>query len=387
MNSNEQQNPPQTIYLDNAATTKPSETVIEAALELLSENYGNPSSPHHIGIEAKTALSKARSRIAKALNADDDEITFTSGGTEANNLAIRGVCEAQPDKKHLIISEVEHPSVYRVCRILKRKGYQLTKIPVSMDGSIDVSLLTESLDDSTALVSMMMVNNETGTILPIQRVVEIVKSSHPSIPVHTDAIQAFGKIPVNVMELGVDLLTISAHKIRGPKGTGALYVKKGLDVLPIVFGGEQENGLRSGTEAMPLIPAFGVAAEEAQAYQKTFASEVSLLRDELIARLRELRGIIVNSDGTGAPHIVNFSAPEKDIDALISSLSERGFCISRGAACKSNHAHGPSMLMSFGLSAEVADSALRVSFSVENTMDEIALFCSCFEELLRDPSL
>lgn len=372
------------IYFDNAATTRPSKAAIAALNDALLNNFGNPSSSHFMGDKARTLLEGARQEVAEALGARADEIYFTSGGTEANNLALQGVCEASPQRRQIIISAVEHPAVYKTCRFLKKKGYQIYKVPVALDGSIDEDYLAHTLSDNTALVSMMLVNNETGAIFPLKKVVDIVKSYREDIPVHTDAVQALGKIPIDVRNLGVDLLTVSSHKIQGPKGAGALFVKEGTKIFPLVFGGDQERGLRPGTEAIPTICAFGKAAYEAKTNLPLFIKQTEALKSHLMQSLEGFSGAVLNSEIQGVSHIVNFSLPEKNPDDVLAYMSEQGICISRGAACKSNHKHGPSMLMSFGLDAQRADSALRISFSHENTEAEVVRFIEVLAGYLND---
>lgn len=370
------------IYFDNAATTRPSDAALKAFGEVAEVNYGNSSSLHHLGRRAKGVLDDARCKVAGSIGATLDEVVFTSGGTEADNLAIQGVCARHPDKKRVVISAVEHPAIYKTCRMLKKNGYEIVKVPVRIDGSIDEDSLRSAIDQNTALVSFMMVNNETGTVFPIQRIVDLVKTENASVPVHTDAVQALGKAPLDVEALGVDLLTLSAHKIQGIKGCGALYVRKGTELYPTQFGGGQEDGLRSGTEAVPLIAAFGVAAHEAAAGVGLFEEKLRPMQKTLLEELGGIEGVIVNSDGNGVPHIVNISVPSLDASEMIEQLSKRGICISRGAACKSNHENGPSMLMSFGLPVEVADTALRISLSRDNTESEIERFIEELRTLL-----
>lgn len=371
------------IYFDNAATTRPSEAAIAILNDTLLNTFGNPSSSHFMGHRTHMLLEEARQEVAEALGSSTEEMYFTSGGTEANNLALQGVCEASPQRRQVIISAVEHPAVYKACRFLKKKGYQILKVPVALDGSIDEDFLAHALSDNTALVSMMLVNNETGTVFPLKKVVDIVKSYREDIPVHADAVQALGKIPVDVRDLGVDLLTVSAHKIHGVKGAGALFVKEGTKIFPLVFGGDQEKGLRPGTEAIPAICAFGKAAREAKANLPAFIEQTEALKSQLMQSLEGFPAAVLNSGMQGASHIVNFSLPEEDPDGVLAYMSEQGICISRGAACKSNHKHGPSMLMSFGFDAQRADSALRVSFSHESTATEIERFVEALSGYLN----
>ena len=371
----------QTIYFDNAATTKPCPEAVEAFMQTV-EHFGNPSSAHTVGARAAEMLIRARTQVAFAIGAQPDEITFTSGGTEADNLAIRGACDANKQARKVIISAVEHPAVYRVCRYLKKQGYEIVKIACSMDGFINEEQLLRAVDEQTALVSFMMVNNETGTIFPIKRIAQLVKEKCPTTLVHTDAVQALGKFTINVADLGVDMLTLSAHKVGGFKGAGALYVRSGVEIYPLVFGGGQEAGLRSGTEATPALCAFGAAAKAAAANIDTFQKNAAAIKARIVAGLGELDGCVINSAPNGSPSILNFTALGHDAATLLAALSERGICISKGAACKTNHKNGPSMLMSFGLEVARADNALRLSFGVQNTLDEADIFLAHLREIL-----
>ncbi|MCD7866253.1 MAG: cysteine desulfurase [Clostridiales bacterium] len=369
------------IYFDNAATTKPSEAAI-ASFFKTAACFGNPSSEHFLGREAAAMMETAREQIASAIDADSSEIVFTSGGTEANNLAIQGVCEANRGANEIIISAAEHPSVYRICRILKKRGYRISKINCGLDGSFDERALKNAVTDRTILVSFMTVNNETGTVFPISEITKIVKTINPQTLVHTDAVQAFGKTDISVRKSGIDLMTISAHKIHGLKGAGALYIKKGTPVYPLQFGGGQENGLRSGTEALPAICAFGTAAEHAIQNIRFSYKQVKTVRQIILTGLNEFENVAVNSAPDNFPYILNFSVREKNADEILRAFSNRGICISKGAACKANHTHGPSMLMSFGIDTALADNALRLSFCKDNTPEEAKRFLDAAETIL-----
>ncbi|MCD7982173.1 MAG: cysteine desulfurase [Clostridiales bacterium] len=370
------------IYFDNAATTKPCEAAISSFLTA-SECFGNPSSAHFFGREAAELMEKARKQVASAVDADSSEIIFTSGGTEANNLAIQGVCEANREANEIIISAVEHPSVFRVCRILRKKGWRITKINCGLDGSFDRRALQDAVTDRTALVSFMTVNNETGTVFPISEITGSVKDRNPNTLVHTDAVQAFGKTEVSVRESGADLMTLSAHKIHGLKGAGALYIKKGTPIFPVQFGGDQESGMRSGTEAIPAICAFGAVAELAAQNIKHSYDQIKEVHRAVLTGLTEFKNVVIHSAPNASPYILNFSVRDRKADEILRAFSERGICISRGAACKANHAHGPSMLMSFGIDTALADNALRLSFCEENTLEEVKRFLDTAEIILK----
>ncbi|MCC8029899.1 MAG: cysteine desulfurase [Lachnospiraceae bacterium] len=373
---------PDFIYFDNAATTEPCEAAMSSFLKAAA-CFGNPSSAHFLGRESAALLKTARRQTADALGADSSEIIFTSGGTEANNLAIQGVCEAGRDTNEIIISAVEHPSVFRVCRILRKKGWRIIKINCGLDGSYDEKALKEAVSDRTALVSFMTINNETGSVFPVSEIVKTVKNINPHTLVHTDAVQAFGKADISVRDSGVDLLSVSAHKIHGLKGAGALYIKKGTPVYPIQFGGDQESGMRSGTEALPAICALGAAAETAARHIRDSYKYIQTIQQSILTGLGAFDNVVINSAPGASPYILNFSVREKNADEILSAFSERGICISKGAACKANHAHGPSMLMSFGIETELADNALRLSFCENNTPEEADRFLEAARRIIR----
>jgi cysteine desulfurase len=309
--------------------------------------------------------------VAAALGANPSEIFFTSGGTEADNLAVFGVCSAREKPgMNIVTTAVEHAAVTKAVRIWRRHGYTVTYVPIK-GGELDLDCLDNAVNEQTALVSVMLVNNEMGTIFPVRRVREIIDRKGSQALLHTDAVQAFGKIPFSPESLGADLISLSAHKIHGIKGSGALYVKKGTKLFALQFGGGQEQGLRPGTESTPLIAAFGTAARLASLSQTTTAAHLTTLRDYCLERLRTLPQVVINS-GNGAPHIVNFSLPGSDSRDTVSYLSEHGLYVSDGAACKSNYGpHGPHVLQSYGLVEELMHSAIRVSFCADNTREEV----------------
>jgi cysteine desulfurase len=362
------------IYFDNAATTRPCGEAISAAVQLMSDNYGNPSSPHRLGANAKETLETSRRAIADAMGADADEIVFTSGGTEANNLAIFGTCSKRRGIGQAIVTTaVEHASVTKAIRNWKRQGFTVAYTPIN-DGELDLNYLTNAIDEQTILVSVMMVNNEVGTIFPIRKIREILDAKGSTALLHCDAVQGFGKIPFNAHDLGADLITVSAHKIHGVKVSVALYVKRGTDIHALQFGGYQENGLRSGTESTPLIAAFGAAVMVTFADLPGNIARLEKLRDYLIDALAvEVPVAVLNSNKNGAPHIVNFSLPGFNSDEIIRTLSDRGIYLSNKAACKSTSGtrRSPHALEAYGLADELVWSAFRVSFSIDNTTAEI----------------
>ena len=360
------------IYLDNSATTRPYPQVTDKVIQMLTEKYGNPSSLHHLGVESKLEVQIARQSIADALGAAPDEIYFTSGGTESDNLAITGACSANSRHGNRIVTTVaEHAAVTKTIRNLKRQGWAVEYIPAP-GGRLDLAALKNAIDEQTVLVSVMMVNNETGCLFPINEVKRIMSQKSSPALLHCDAVQGFGKLPFRAAGIGADLISISAHKTHGVKGAGALYVKNGAKIYPIMFGGGQEKGLRSGTESSPLIAAFGEAARITFANLHKNILRMTELRDYCLEAITDqLPRAIINSNKQGAPHIVNFSLPGIHNEKIVHFLDGKGIYISSGAACKSNHTRGPSVLESLGLSRALADSALRVSFSPMNTADDI----------------
>lgn len=374
------------IYLDNSATTRPCPEAAAKALQMMTVNYGNPSSGHALGQAARAALAEARALTAEALGAAAAEITFTSGGTEANNLAVFGACSLAVSRgrgRKIVTTAVEHPSVTKAVRFWKRRGWQVAYIPAP-GGRLDLAALEEAVDRQTALVTVMLVNNEIGALFPVREVRRLIGVRRASALLHTDAVQALGKIAFSPEELGVDLATVSAHKIHGLKGAGALYVRRGMQMHALHFGGGQECGLRPGTEALPAIAAFGAAARLASARLETAAAHMAALRDHclrlLAARLPAAR---INSGRTGAPHIVNFSLPGIASAETVQYLSAKGIYVSDGAACRSNHpGKGPQVLESFGLSSAEMYSAIRVSFCAENTAAEVEALIAALVEFI-----
>ena len=363
------------VYLDNAATTKPYPEAAAKAAEIMSLGWGNPSSEYEFGVQAKREIAKSREIIANTLGAQPKEIYFTSGGTESDNLAILGTCTAGAGR-HVVTTAVEHSAVAKTVRNLRREhGFEADYIPLK-NGGLDLELLDRAVTDKTALVSVMLVGNEVGTIFPIAEVSRIVKRKNPKVLLHCDAVQGFGKIPFMVDELGVDLLSISAHKIRGIQGAGALYVKAGTPVFARQFGGGQERGLRSGTESVPLIAAFGEATRITFVRMGDSIARMTTVRDYCIAELRRyFNGIRILSDEACAPHIVSFTLPGIDAQETVRRLGAQGICISNGAACKSNEPPNPDKreqaLASYGLTDAQIRSTLRVSLCAENTCEDI----------------
>lgn len=353
-------------YLDNSATTQVSEASAQKALELMREKFGNPSSLHSFGFEAEKELDSAREKIAELIGAKENEILFTSGGTEANNLALMGAAEAKKRAgKKIVTTAIEHSSVLDTLKHLESMGFEVVFVSPKNKQSFDIKDFEEAIDENTILVSVMLVNNETGLMPPIKRIQGIINRKAPKALFHIDAVQALGKENVNVTALKCDLLSISSHKIHGPKGVGALYIRKGVRILPRTFGGKQENSLRPGTEALPLIGAFAVAAQEVDVFKNK--EKISALNLKLRQKLADLDDIIINSPEDASPYILNFSALGIRSETMLHHLASNGVYVSSGSACsKGGKSH---VLEALNLSADEADSAIRVSFS-KNTTDE-----------------
>ena len=355
-------------YLDNSATTQVSNTAAQKALDIMCNIYGNPSSLHTMGIEAEKELETARSIIAKTIGCECDELFFTSGGTEANNTAILGTVKALKRRGNKIVtSAIEHSSIMESMAYLENEGFQVTYLPPDENGVIPMDKIKEAVDDKTILVSVMMANNEVGSINDIAKIRKIVTAKKSPALIHTDAVQAFGKLNIKVKKLDVDLMTISSHKIHGPKGVGALYIKKGKRILPIHFGGEQEKKIRPGTEALPLIGAFGVAVSELE-IDKNYQL-VQELNDYAKAKLSSIDSVTLNSKDNALPYILNISVKGIRSETMLHHLAQNNVYVSSGSACaKGKPSH---VLSAMGVSRDSADSALRISFSKLNTKDDI----------------
>lgn len=365
------------VYLDNSATTKPYKEVIEIMIKYMQTYYGNPSSLHSMGLEAERAIKEARKIIANSIRAKDEEIYFTSGGTEADNMAIFGAVQSRSRRGNKIItSKIEHPAVLETCKKLEAIGFKVEYIPVDHDGIIDLSALREALDDKTILISVMQINNELGSIQPIKEIAEMKsdaeKKLKTEILLHTDAVQSFGKLPINVKDCGIDLMSISGHKIHGPKGIGVLYIRKGLNIKPYLYGGGQERGLRSGTENVPAIAGFGAAVE---LYMKNFEKRIETIRtvrNYLEKRIcSEIRDIRINSPKDGSPAILNVSFIGVRGEVLLHTLEQSSIYVSTGSACSSKKRGQSHVLEAIGLSNTEIEGAIRFSFSEFNTIDEM----------------
>ena len=367
------------IYLDNAATTKPCEEAVKAAMAAMTEYYGNPSSLHRAGLDAQLAVDGARKIIADTIGADPSCLYFTSGATESNNLALRGASAAYGRKaKRIVISAVEHASVEETAADLEKKGFEVTRVSPREDGRFYAADFINACGEDVCLISMMYVNNETGYVLPVKETFAMVKRKYPHIITHTDCVQAYMKLPVKASTLSADLISLSGHKVHGGKGVGALYIKKGVRVLPVVTGGKQEKGIRSGTESVPMICAFGAAVEKLAPTINDRWERVSALRTYLLGRLAEIDNISVNSPDDGSPYVVNISAEGKRSEIMLHFLESKGIYVSSGSACSKGQQSG--VLGQFGIMGKRADSALRISMSAETTESELDGFVAALAE-------
>jgi len=359
------------IYVDNNATTKVAPEVLQEMLHYFSEFYGNPSSMHSFGGQVGLKLKEARAKIANLIGAEPDEIIFTSCGTESDSTAIRAAIISNPDKKHIITSRVEHPAVKNLCEYLSKKGYRVTFVPVDREGRLDLDFLYRNLSDDTAIVSIMWANNETGVIFPIEEIVRVVKER--GIVFHTDAVQAVGKVPVDVRKVEADMLSISGHKIHAPKGVGALYIRKGTKYSPFLIGGHQEKGRRGGTENVASIIGLGKAGELAIDNIGKESVRVKYLRDKLENEiLKHIPNSMVNGDiEHRLPNTTSISFEFVEGEAILLMMDELGICASSGSACTSGSLEPSHVLRSMGVPFTAAHGSIRFSLSVYNTEEEI----------------
>jgi cysteine desulfurase len=361
------------VYFDNNATTRPLPEVVAALSPFLTELYGNPSSIHRFGSQVAEKVSQARARVASLVGAADPiEIIFTSCGTEGDNAAIRGMLEARPEKRHIVTTQVEHPAVLGLCQHLEKRGYRVTWLGVNRDGMLDLDELRDALTEDTALVSVMYANNETGVIFPIDKIGEIVKAR--AVPFHVDAVQAAGKIPLNVKDSPVDLLTISAHKFHAPKGIGALYVRRGVTFPPFIIGGHQEKNRRAGTENVAGIVGMGEAAESVQQDLVQSSERIRVLRDQLEeGLLRSCPDCQVNGRASERlPNTSNVSFRYLEGESILVLLDQFGICASTGSACTAGSSEPSHVLRAMGVAPDWLQGAVRFSLSRFNTAEEVS---------------
>lgn len=373
-------------YLDNAATTRCLESVRDVVVNTMMEDYGNPSSRHGKGLEAEKYLRSSREAIAKTLKVGEKEIYFTSGGTESDNWAIIGAAMANRRAgRHVITTSVEHEAVLQPMEFLRERGFRVTHIPTDRRGVMDMDALRKAVCEDTILVSTMFVNNEVGAVEPVEEAAALVHGINPKILYHVDAIQAYGKFKIHPKKMGIDLLSVSGHKIHGPKGVGFLYADSKVKLLPLILGGGQQRGMRSGTDNVPGIAGLGVAAREAYANLEENRRRLFERKAQFLALVSKLPDVIINGQPgeDGAPHIVSVSFRGVRSEVLLHALEERGVYVSSGSACSSNKKLPVStVLKEIGLERELLDSTLRFSFSIFTTEEEVEYCVSCLEELL-----
>ena len=374
-------------YLDNAATTRVFPEVREMMVHVMEEDFGNPSSKHTKGITAENYIKEAKETICTQLKCKPKEIIFTSGGTESNNMAFIGTAIANRRAgKHVITTRIEHASVHEPMAYLEEMGYDVTYLPVDSTGRVSVEELENAIREDTFLISIMYVNNEVGSVQPIEQIGQMLKKKHPQILFHVDAIQAFGKYKIVPKKLGVDMMSVSGHKIHGPKGSGFLYVNEKVKIRPILFGGGQQDGMRSGTENVPAIAGLGVAVKEIYTGHSEKRAKLYELKKRLIAGLQDVDGVTINAlidpiEET-APHIVSVSFANPRSEVMLHALAQKGVFVSSGSACSSNHPELSGTLQAIGVKSELLDSTLRFSFSVMTTSEEIDYAIEVVKEVL-----
>lgn len=359
------------VYLDNSSTTKPYREVIDEVSECMEKYFGNPSSAHKLGIEAERKIKTARERVAKLIGALPQEIIFTSGGSEANNTAIKGLISKGD---HIISSKIEHPSVIHTLEALEEEGYEVTYLNVDNRGLINIQDLKNSIKANTKLITIMYVNNEIGSIEPVIDIINTVREMNKKTKVHFDAVQSLGKLKIDVKKLDVDLMSLSSHKIHGPKGVGALYIKKGLILKALITGGGQEMDVRSGTENLPGISGFGIAAEIIGTKQEGKRDEIYNLKKHFIERLHEIDRVLINSpqDGFHIDNILNVSFEDIRGEVLLHALEDYNIYVSTGSACSAKKSNQKNyVLPSIGLKPCHSEGAIRFSFSYDNTIEEV----------------
>ena len=369
------------IYLDNSATTKPCAEAITAVTVAMTENWGNPSALYNFGLETNRALQLARRQVAAALGAEPDRVFFTSGGTEADNWAIFGTVKRFGRRgKHIVTTAIEHHAILNCMKELEAQGYEVTYLEPDSLGNITADQLKAAIRKDTILVSVMMVNNETGAVMPISQMAKLTHRCNPDTVFHTDAVQGFLKLPFQAKALGADLITVSSHKIHGPKGAGALYIAPRLKSFPaLLLGGGQESALRSGTEAMPAILGFAAACKAVSATAAEDNAREKELLEHLISELCKLDGVKING-AHNAPHILNLSIPGVPTQNSINLLQDRGICVSAGSACAKGHRSHT--LTAMKLPPEVMDSSFRVSLSRDTTKEELNVLLNSIQFIL-----
>ncbi len=374
-------------YLDNSATTRAFDDVAQLVADTMTKQYGNPSSMHHYGKVAEDIVKNAKKQIAATLHCNEKEIFFTSGGTESDNMAIIGTARAKEKEvgRHLITSCVEHPAILETMRYLEKQGFEVTYLPVDKNGQVSPEDLKNAIRPDTILVSIMLVNNEIGALMPIEECGKIIKASNPKTYFHVDAVQGYGKFHINPSKMGIDLMSVSGHKIHGPKGTGFLYVRNGVRIVPINYGGGQQQGMRSGTENVTGIAGLGRAAQEIYENLDEHVSDMRGLKSYFIENvMNKLPDVTVNgkTDEDCAPHIISLSFKGVRAEVLLHALEDKDIYVSAGSACSTNRPHVSDTLKSIGLDTDLLDSTLRFSMSVFTNKDEIDHTINALEEIV-----
>lgn len=372
-------------YFDNSATTRVFDCVKDAVVNAMTVDYGNAAARHMKGVEAERLIKEARAEIAKSLKIQEKEILFTSGGTESNNTALIGAAFAnQRAGKHLITTGVEHASIYNTMEFLREQGFEITYLPVDSYGCISLEELSQAVREDTILVSVMYVNNEIGAVEPVEEISKVIKAKNPKTLFHVDAIQAYGKYVIRPKKQGIDLLSVSGHKIHGPKGVGFLYIDEKAKVRPLLFGGGQQKGMRSGTENVPGCAGLGAAVREVYRDHEAKIEKLYQIRERLIAGLKELPGVTINGhEGReNAPQIVSASFEGVRSEVLLHALEDRGVYVSSGSACSVNHPGVSGTLKGIGVKKELLDSTIRFSFGLFNEPEEADYCLEVLRELL-----
>ncbi len=372
-------------YFDNSATTRVLDSVKDIVVKTMTEDYGNPAAKHRKGMEAEQYIREARKIIADSMKVQEKEILFTSGGSESNNMALIGTAWAnQRAGKHIISTAIEHPSVYNPLGVLEELGFEVTILPVDHDGHISLKELEEAIRPDTILVSTMYVNNEVGAVEPVEEISRVIKAKNPSALYHVDAIQAYGKYVIRPQKQGIDLLSVSSHKIHGPKGVGFLYIRSGVKIKPLIYGGGQQAGMRSGTENVPGVAGFGAAVKEMYTDHAEKIQKLIGLKDYMTDRLGEIEGTVINSKKgeASAPQIVSVSFEGVRSEVLLHALEDKGIYVSSGSACSSNHPGISGTLKGIGVAQKLLDSTIRISFGIFNTKEEVDYTIDVLKELV-----
>lgn len=372
-------------YFDNSATTRVLDSVKDIVVKTMTEDYGNPAAKHRKGMEAEQYIREARKIIADSMKVQEKEILFTSGGSESNNMALIGTAWAnQRAGKHIISTAIEHPSVYNPLGVLEELGFEVTILPVDHDGHISLKELEEAIRPDTILVSTMYVNNEVGAVEPVEEISRVIKAKNPSALYHVDAIQAYGKYVIRPKKQGIDLLSVSSHKIHGPKGVGFLYIRSGVKIKPLIYGGGQQAGMRSGTENVPGVAGFGAAVKEMYTDHEEKIQKLIGLKDYMTDRLGEIEGTVINSKKgeASAPQIVSVSFEGVRSEVLLHALEDKGIYVSSGSACSSNHPGISGTLKGIGVAQKLLDSTIRISFGIFNTKEEVDYTIDVLKELV-----